>query len=130
MRTRQGKVLPFALIVCVIISMLTSCSPRIVEAPKVLTESTHTERVNVVRDTLVTRDSVFHYIQGDTVRIERWKYIYNNSVRVDTVVKVDSVEVPVKVTETIVETRKEVPKWIWVVLGLMSAGLLIIGIKK
>ena len=84
-----------------------------VEVPVVVTQEHHTESVKIdhVRDTLIQRDSVYHYIQGDTVRIERWHYVQGttNVVRVDTVHKTDSVQVPVVTTQTI-EKRVEVPR--------------------
>ena len=84
-----------------------------VEVPVVVTQENHTETVKIdhVRDTLIQRDSVYHYIQGDTVRIERWHYVQGttNVVRVDTVHKTDSVQVPVVTTQTI-EKRVEVPR--------------------
>lgn len=84
-----------------------------VEVPVVVTQEHHTESVKIdhVRDTLIQRDSVYHYIQGDTVRIERWHYLQGttNVVRVDTVHKTDSVQVPVVTTQTI-EKRVEVPR--------------------
>lgn len=84
-----------------------------VEVPVVATQEHHTESVKIdhVRDTLIQRDSVCHYIQGDTVRIERWHYVQGttNVVRVDTVHKTDSVQVPVVTTQTI-EKRVEVPR--------------------
>lgn len=84
-----------------------------VEVPVVVTQEHHTESVKIdhVRDTLIQRDSVYHYIQGDTVRIERWHYMQGttNVVRVDTVHKTDSVQVPVVTTQTI-EKRVEVPR--------------------
>ena len=84
-----------------------------VEVPVVVTQEHHTESVKIdhVRDTLIQRDSVYHYIQGDTVRIERWHYVQGttNVVRVDTVHKTDSVQVPVVASQTI-EKRVEVPR--------------------
>lgn len=84
-----------------------------VEVPVVVTQEHTIESVKIdhVRDTLIQRDSVYHYIQGDTVRIERWHYVQGttNVVRVDTVHKTDSVQVPVVTTQTI-EKRVEVPR--------------------
>ena len=84
-----------------------------VEVPVVVTQEHTIESVKIdhVRDTLVQRDSVYHYIQGDTVRIERWHYVQGttNVVRVDTVHMTDSIEVPVVTTQTI-EKRVEVPR--------------------
>lgn len=84
-----------------------------VEVPVVVTQEHTIESVKIdhVRDTLIQRDSVYHYIQGDTVRIERWHYVQGttNVVRVDTVHKTDSVQVPVVTTQTI-EKRVEVSR--------------------
>lgn len=84
-----------------------------VEVPVVVTQEHTIESVRIdhVRDTLVQRDSIYHYVQGDTVRIERWHYLQGttNVVRVDTVHVTDSVQVPVVTTQTI-EKRVEVPR--------------------
>ena len=84
-----------------------------VEVPVVVTQEHHTESVKVdhVRDTLIQRDSVYYYVKGDTVRIEKWHYLQGttNVVRVDTLIKVDSVQVPV-VTERVVTQIEKVEK--------------------
>ncbi|MDY3215903.1 MAG: hypothetical protein SOX13_02140 [Sodaliphilus sp.] len=81
-------------------------------------------RIDHVRDTLVQRDSIYHYVQGDTVRIERWHYLQGttNMVRVDTVHVTDSVQVPVVTTQTI-EREVEVPRTLsWAQKTLMIFG--------
>ena len=84
-----------------------------VEVPVVVTQEHTIESVRIdhVRDTLVQRDSIYHFVQGDTVRIERWHYLQGttNVVRVDTVHVTDSVQVPVVTTQTI-ERDVEVPR--------------------
>ena len=96
-----------------------------VEVPVVVTQEHHTESVKVdhVRDTLIQRDSVYYYVKGDTVRIERWHYLQGttNVVRVDTLIKVDSVQVPVEVVRQTTEI-KEVNVLKWWQKGLMWAG--------
>ena len=97
-----------------------------VEVPVVVTQEHHTESVKIdhVRDTLIQRDSVYYYVKGDTVRIERWHYLQGttNVVRVDTLIKVDSVQVPV-VTERVVTQIEKVEKPLkWWQKGLMWAG--------
>lgn len=97
-----------------------------VEVPVVVTQEHHTESVKVdhVRDTLIQRDSVYYYVKGDTVRIEKWHYLQGttNVVRVDTLIKVDSVQVPV-VTERVVTQIEKVEKPLkWWQKALMWAG--------
>jgi len=96
-----------------------------VEVPVVVTQEHTIESVKIdhVRDTIfqrdsvIYRDSVYHYVKGDTVIVEKWHYTTNNHyhqnatnvVRVDTINKTDSIEVPVVTTQTI-EKRVEVPR--------------------
>lgn len=114
-------------IICLLLS-LCSCKTqyKVVEVPKVVTQEHTIESVRIdhVRDTLVQRDSIYHYVQGDTVRIERWHYLQGttNVVRVDTVHVTDSVQVPVVTTQTI-EKEVEVPRPLsWAQKTLMIFG--------
>lgn len=123
-----------------LIISLCACKPHkevvteYVEHPVVVTQEHHTEsvRVDIVRDTIHQRDSIYHYIKGDTTIIERWHYYTNNNVqtRVDTLIKVDSVQVPVEVVrEKVVTKIEEVEKplkWWQEVLMWMGFGLLVV----
>lgn len=111
-----------------------------VEVPIVVTQEHHTESVKIehVRDTLRQRDSVYHYVKGDTTIIERWHYVHGstNVVRVDTVHKTDSVQVPVVTTNTI-EKKVEVPrplswwqKTLMIIGGIAMIALLLLIIYK
>ena len=83
-----------AFIICAILSFLLSgCKGKEyiterVEVPVVVTQEHTIESVKIdhIRDTLIQRDSVYHYIKGDTVVIERWHHIQGNTVisKVDT----------------------------------------------
>lgn len=102
------------------------------QVPVVVTQEHHTEsvRVDVVRDTIRQRDSVYHYIKGDTTIIERWHYYTNNNnaIRIDTLIKVDSVQVPV-VTERVVTKVQEVEKplkWWQRALMMLGGAMLIV----
>ena len=109
-----------------------------VEVPVVVTQEHHTESVKIdhvrdtvfQRDSVIYRDSVYHFVKGDTVIIEKWHYMTNNhhyansnvATRVDTLIKVDSVQVPV-VTERVVTQIEKVEKPLkWWQKGLMWAG--------
>lgn len=120
------------MVICFIISVCAGCKPQKelvterVEVPVVVTQERHTEstKIDIIRDTIHQRDSVYHYIKGDTTIIERWHYYTNNnnSVRVDTLLKVDSVQVPV-VTEKVITKTQEVAKPLkWWQKGLMTLG--------
>lgn len=96
------------------------------QVPVVVTQEHHTEsvRVDIVRDTIHQRDSIYHYIKGDTTIIERWHYYTNNNnaIRIDTLIKVDSVQVPV-VTERVVTEVQEIEKPLkWWQRALMMLG--------
>ena len=119
-------------IFCLIIS-LCSCKPvkevqiERVEVPVPIVQEHTIESVKIdhIRDTLIQRDSVFHQIKGDTVLIERWHYTQGsvNVIRVDTLVKTDSVQVPVEVVRESVKTEiKEVNKLTWAQKTLMGIG--------
>ncbi len=90
----------------------TSCKVVEREVPVILHERDSVIRVQQynTHDTLMLRDSVFHYVKGDTVLIERWHHLQANNrvVRTDTVVREQRVEVPVEVT-----TIKEVNRLNW-----------------
>lgn len=119
-------------IFCLIIS-LCSCKPvkevqiERVEVPVPIVQEHTIESIKIdhIRETLIQRDSVFHYIKGDTVLIEKWHYLQGstNVVRVDTLVKTDSVQVPVEVVRESVKTGiKEVNKLTWAQKTLMGIG--------
>ena len=75
-----------ALLACLVIS-LCSCKPtkeiqveRVeVPVPIVQEHTIESVRVDHVRDTLIQRDSVFHYVKGDTVLINAKIQNYNGT---------------------------------------------------
>lgn len=116
------------LLIIPVLMMLASCHPQkqIVEVP---VETVRTEYINqLYRDSVFVHDSIDRYISGDTVYLYKYKYIYKYLNRTDTVVRTDSIEVPVEVrTMEIREVNKI--KWYqtfltWV--GAVSLLMLII----
>lgn len=109
------------LLACLALSLLVGCSPRIItqEVPVLVEHTTEHRSTDIVRDTLIMRDSVWHYVQGDTVRIERWHHVANVSkmIRTDTIRDT----VPRVVTVTRTEVR-EVNRLHWWQRALMWAG--------
>ena len=123
-----------ALLACLLISLCSCKAQRVVErveVPVVVTQEHTIESVKVdhVRDTLIQHDSIYHYIKGDTVLIERWHYIQGSTkaVRVDTLIKVDSVEVPVVTTKVVTKTEQvEKPLHWWQRALMLMGGLALI----
>ena len=126
------------LLICLVISLCASCKPQKelqierVEVPVVVTQEHTIESVKIdhVRDTLIQRDSVYHYIKGDTMVIERWHHTQGTTTttRVDTLHIYDSVPYPVETThETIVTKIQEVNvlKW-WQKLLMVAGGIALV----
>ena len=139
-----------ALLVCLVIS-LCSCKPQKevqverIEVPVVVTQERTIESVKIdhVRDTLIQRDSIYHYIKGDTTIIERWHYQQGvtHIYKVDTLHVFDSVPYPVETTrEKVVTKIEEVEKPLrWWQKALMWVGgfcilgasfIVLIGVRK
>jgi len=128
-----------AFLVCFLLSiLLAGCKGKeyiteTIEKPVIVTQEHHTEnvRVDIVRDTIRQRDSVYYFVKGDTTIIERWHYIAtaNSAIKVDTLIKVDSVQVPV-ITEKVITKVQEVEKplhW-WQKFLIIFGGCTIIAI--
>lgn len=132
-----------SLLICFVITCCVGCKPHkevvteYVEQPVVVTQEHHTEsvRVDIVRDTIHQRDSIYHYIKGDTVLIEKWHWLQGstNAVRVDTLIKVDSVQVPVEVVRvkevTKVEEVNRLKWWQRLLMGIGGLALIAVCIK-
>lgn len=128
-----------AAVFCLLLSLCSCKTQRVVErvevpVPIVQEHTIESVKIDHVRDTLIQRDSVFYYINGDTVHIEKWHYLQGrtNVVRVDTLIKTDSVEVPVEVVREVVKTEQvEKPLTWWqrtrMVLGGISLAILGLG---
>jgi len=89
-------------------------------------ETVHTEyktRDSIRFDSIYQRDSVLLLVKGDTVYKEKYKYLYKYQYlnRTDTVIKVDSVQVPYPV-------EKQLSQWqsIKMELGGWAFGIVIV----
>ena len=117
-----GKVLIALLLGLWVCWLLSGCSPKVVEVEKpVIVEQTHTQyHTDIVRDTLVWRDSVYHFVKGDTCIIERW----HHTERIERVGISDTLRDTIPRIVTVTETRiveKNVLRW-WQ-KALMFAGI-------
>ena len=91
---------------------LTGCKTRYleVEQPVVVEHTTTHHHTDIVRDTIMQRDSVYHYIQGDTTIIERWHTIKEVTKVAVTDTLHDTIPKVVKVTE-VKEVERQLTKW-------------------
>lgn len=89
------------LLIAILIFIVVSCTTtKYVDRP-VLVETVRTEYVNqLYKDSIFVHDSIDRFISGDTVHQYKYKYIYKYFNRTDTVVKTDSIEVPVEIKTT------------------------------
>ena len=134
--TNVGKVL---LAICIglwVCWLLSGCSPKVIEIEKpVIVENTHTQHhTDIVRDTLVWRDSIYHYVKGDTVVIERW----HHTERIERVGISDTLRDTIPRIVTVTETRiveKNVLRWwqkvlMWAGIVSIVGVLVVLGAKR
>ena len=90
-----------SLLIAILIFIVVSCTTtKYVDRP-VLVETVRTEYVNqLYKDSIFVHDSIDRFISGDTVYQYKYKQIYKYFNRTDTVVKTDSIEVPVEIKTT------------------------------
>lgn len=112
------------LVVAIVLLLLTvMCGCRTTEVTKevpVVTEKvTERNHIDIVRDTLMMRDSIYHYVQGDTVIIERW----HHTVNVNKTVVADTIRDTIPQVVTVTRTEvKEVNRLHWWQSALMWIG--------
>jgi len=70
--------------------LLAGCS-KTVYVPVQSTRTEYTDRM--LRDSVHLYDSVFVKEKGDTVRIEKYKYLYKDKIIRDSILKIDSIQV-------------------------------------
>ena len=102
------------------------CSCRTVKYVPVETIKVDTTYINKLqRDSIYMLDSVYVKEKGDTVLIEKYKYLYRDKLVRDTLymAKTDSIQVPYPV-------EKELTKWqkLCINVGGWAIGIVIIGI--
>lgn len=92
------------LLLALLLVLLCSCRTQYV--PVENTHTSETKKHNVERDSIHVHDSVYIYMQGDTIFDVRLKTIYKEIFRTDTFIveKTDTIN-------TIVEVEKKLTKW-------------------
>lgn len=86
----------------VIFLSLFGCKSRIQYVP---VESVRTEyKDRLQRDSIYVQDSVYIRDKGDTVFIDRWRYLYKDKLVTDTFIVSDTIQVPYPV-------EKQLSRW-------------------
>jgi len=95
------------LLIAVIAMMLYSCNL----VKYIPVETTKIEyRDNFVRDSIFRYDSVFVKNKGDTLILERYKYLYKNRIVKDSIFINDTIQVPYPV-EVIKQVKAPLTSW-------------------
>lgn len=91
------------------------------EVPVVTEHTTEHHHTDIVRDTLMMRDSIYHYVQGDTVIIEKW----HHTINVNKVIVADTIRdtIPQVVTVTRTEIKQVEKPLHWWQKALMFIGI-------
>lgn len=117
----------FLLYILAVVVMLCGCKQvQYVPVETVKLDSVYLNKV--VRDSIVRYDSVYVRDKGDTLVVERYKYLYRDKVRVDTLVsvRIDTLAVPYPVERKLSRWEKVKQEAGGVAIGGFVAALLII----
>ena len=117
---------------------LTSCRTvkyidrNIVDSTEIAVPITNTKieyRDRFLYDSIYVHDSIFTLIKGDTVYISKNKETNHLVNKTDTIIKTDTIKVPVEITKTVTKTEiqiKEVNRLYWWQKGLIYLGLIVL----
>ena len=107
------------LLILILIFLCVSCTTtKYIDKP-IPIETVRTEYINqLYRDSIFIHDSIDRYISGDTVYQYKYKYIYKFLSTKDTIQQIDTIQIPIEVTQI-----REVNKLKWYQSTLMYLGL-------
>lgn len=77
-----------------------------IEVPVINTKIEYRDRF--IYDSIYVHDSIFTMIKGDTVYISKNKEINRLISKTDTIIKTDTVHIPVKISKTVTKTETKV----------------------
>ena len=121
-----------------VIIALTSCRTvkyidrTIVDSTEIEVPITNTKieyRDRFLYDSIYVHDSIFTLIKDDTVYISKNKETNRLVSKTDTIVKTDTIKIPVEITKTVTKTEiqiKETNKLYWWQKSLMYLGLIVL----
>lgn len=121
MVARVVFVIALVVAVALLLAIMNGCKTVEVtkEVPVVAEKVTERNHVDIVRDTLYHRDSVYHYVKGDTVIIERW----HRTININKTVVGDTIRDTIPQVVTVTRTEvKEVNFLHWWQKALMWIG--------
>lgn len=98
-----------------------------IEVPIINTKIEYRDRF--LYDSIYVHDSILTLIKGDTVYISKNKEINRLINKADTIIKTDTIKIPVEITKTVTKTEiqvKEVNKLYWWQKSLMYLGLIVL----
>ena len=118
--------------------ILTSCRTvkyidrTVVDSTEIAVPITNTKieyRDRFLYDSIYVHDSIFTFIKDDTVYITKNKETNRLVNKDNTIIKTDTIKVPVEITKTVTKTEiqiKEVNKLYWWQKGLIYLGLIVL----
>lgn len=124
----------FILITIVFISCKTPThiDKTVIDSTEIAVPITNTKieyRDRLLYDSIYVHDSIFTLIKGDTVYIYKNKETNHLINKVDTLIKTDTIKVPITITKTVTKTEtqvKEVNKFYWWQRVLICLGLTVL----
>jgi len=120
MEHKRVNIISWGIIILVIVCLVYGCKTNTVYIP---VETVRTEfKEMLFRDSVYLHDSVLVKIKGDTIWLEKYKYLYRDKLVRDSVFVTDSVQVPYPV----VEYREVNRLYTWQTI-LMCLGAVLIG---
>ncbi len=121
---QTNKVVLFVVVSVILLSLL-GCKSRIQYVP---VESVRTEyKDRLQRDSIYVQDSVYIRDKGDTVFVDRWRYVYRDKQVTDTLLVNDTIRVPYPIEKQLTrwqQTKMDVGGW---AIGVLS-GVVILGV--
>ena len=120
-------------IALILVLLLSGCATKVVTVPEIHTEYVYRTDSFLKSDCIYVNDSVFVREKGDTVWIERYKTLYRDRwrdvVRVDSVVKVDSIPYKVEVEKPLTWWERQKIEFGELAMFLMAVLLVFVVLK-
>lgn len=118
------KTLIYTIILALIFSFMIGCRAKTIYVPVEIIKTEYKNKY--IRDSIQVYDSIHIKEKGDTVIIEKYKYVYKDRFRTDTILKTDSIQIPYPVKGDDVPYY---PKWIVVLAVIGGVGIGYLGFR-